>query len=154
MKVPEPLFAIINPLMKFLLRSPLHHFWSYSLMLITFVGRKSGRIYTTPVRFIRNGEAILCFTSAENQWWRNLRGGSEVRLLVGGKEGTYYAEARREPGETKKLLIHYLGLFPQDAVYHDIRLHKDKSLNLEDLEHAARKAVVVKATVARTPADP
>ena len=122
-------------------------------MLITFVGRKSGRIYTTPVRFIRNGEAILCFTSAENQWWRNLRGGSEVRLLVGGKEGTYYAEARREPDETKKLLTHYLGLFPQDAVYHDILLRKDKSLNPEDLERAVRKAVVVEATVARTPAD-
>ena len=123
-------------------------------MLITFTGRKSGRIFTTPVRYITSDDAVLCFTSAENQWWRNLRGGSEVRLLVGGEERAYYAEARCEPEETKKWLTHYLGLFPQDAVYHDIRLEKDKRLNSEDLERASRHAVVVEATVARTPVDP
>jgi hypothetical protein len=47
--------------------------------------------------------------------------------------------------EIKKQLVTYLGLFPQDAAYHDIRLNKDKSLVAEDLEQAVPKAVVVEA---------
>jgi hypothetical protein len=42
-------------------------------------------------------------------------------------------------------LVSYLELFPQDAAYHDIRLNKDKSLNEQDLEQAARAAVVVES---------
>ena len=33
MKVPEFMFVIINPIMRFLLRSPIHMLWSDSLML-------------------------------------------------------------------------------------------------------------------------
>ena len=68
MRLPEPLFAIINPVVKTLLRSPIHGFWSKSLMLITFSGSRSGRRFTTPVRYVRVGDAVRCFTSAENMW--------------------------------------------------------------------------------------
>jgi hypothetical protein len=84
MKVPEAFFTVINPIMKFLLRSPVHGLWSDSLMLITFTGRKSGRRFTTPVRYIKTGETVRCFTAAENQWWRNLRTGARVELLIKG----------------------------------------------------------------------
>ena len=91
MKLPEFLFVIINPMMRLLLCSPLHGMLSDSLMLITFRGRNSGREFTTPVRYIENDGVVRCFTSSENQWWRNLRGGSEVVLRVRGKDGKYKA---------------------------------------------------------------
>jgi hypothetical protein len=145
-KLPEPLFAMINPVMRFLLRSPLHLFWSGSLMLITFTGRKSGRRFTTPVRYVRDGQTIRCFTSAENQWWRNLRGGSDVILRTEGRDAPYRAIAiENNPEETRKQLEHYLSLFPQDAAYHDIRLNKDKSLVADDLEKALPNVIVVEA---------
>ncbi len=146
MKLPEPLFAIINPVMRFLLRSPLHGLLSDSLMLITFTGRKSGKQFTTPVRYMQTGDTIRCFTAAENQWWRNLRSGARVSLLIKGQLGDYEAQAIfDDPANIKKQLVSYLELFPQDAAYHDIRLNKDKSLDEQDLEQAARHAIVVEA---------
>lgn len=115
-------------------------------MLITFNGRKSGRSYTTPVRYIRIGTTVRCFTSAENQWWRNLRGGAEVILRLEGVDRPYHAMAIvDDPDTIRQALRDYLGLFPQDAVYHDIRLRKDKSPVAEDLERASRNAVVIEA---------
>ena len=146
MKLPEPLFAIINPVMRFLLRSPAHGLLSDSLMLITFTGRKSGKQFTTPVRYIKTGDTVRCFTSSENQWWRNLRSGARVSLLIKGQISDYRAQAIfDDPDDIKKKLVSYLALFPQDAAYHDIRLNKDKSLDEQDLEKAASAAVVVEA---------
>ena len=146
MKLPEFLFVFINPIVRLLLRSPIHRFWSCSFMLITFKGRKSGKRYTTPVRYVRNGSTIRCFTSAENQWWRNLRGGADVVLRVEGSSKAYHAIViADDPTSIKAALHDYLEVFPQDAAYHEIRLNNDKSLVEEDLERASHNAVVVEA---------
>jgi hypothetical protein len=146
MRLPEPLFLIINPMMRMLLRSPLHFVQSKSLMLITFKGRKSGRLFTTPVRYVRVGDKVRCFTSVENLWWRNLRGGAAVSLRIEGKEAPFWASPiENNPAATRDALKHYLTAFPQDAAYHGIRLNPDKSLVSEDLERAVQHAVVVEA---------
>jgi hypothetical protein len=146
MRLPEPLFVVINPVMRALLRSPLHFVCSKSLMLITFTGRKSGRRFTTPVRYLRLNGLVRCFTSAENQWWRNLRGGAPVSLRIEGKEAPYQALAiHDDPARIREALSHYLALFPGDAAYHDIRLNRDKTPVAEDLDRASHDAVVVEA---------
>jgi hypothetical protein len=115
-------------------------------MLITFTGRKSGKQFTTPVRYIQSGNTVKCFTAAENQWWRNLRSGARVSLLIKGQFHDYQAQATFDnPADIKDELVAYLALFPQDAAYHDIRLNKDKSLDAQDLDQAAHNAIVVKA---------
>lgn len=115
-------------------------------MLITFTGRKSQRMYTTPVRYVTNECTVRCFTSPENLWWRNLRGGADVVLRIEGVEKPYRTRViENQPETTKKWLRYYLGLFPQDAAYHGIRLEKDKRLVAEDLERASHNAIVVEA---------
>ena len=42
-----------NPMITWLLRSPLHGLVSKSIMLITYKGRKSSKEYTTPVNYLR-----------------------------------------------------------------------------------------------------
>ncbi len=116
-------------------------------MLITFTGRKSGRIFTTPVRYVETDGVIRCFTSSENMWWRNLRGGAEVILRVRGKDLPYQATAiENNPQEVRKWLVYYLGLFPQDAAYHDIKLNVDKTLVEKDLEAASHNAILVQTS--------
>lgn len=149
MKLPEPLFKVINPIMTGLLKSPIHGLWSSSLMLITFTGRNSKKVFTTPVRYIETQGTVRCFTSSENLWWRNLRGGADVVLRIKGKDLPYHAKAIDDnPEEVEKWLVHYLGLFPQDAAYHDIRLTPDESLVPQDLARARDHAIVVEATPA------
>lgn len=147
MKLPEPMFAVINPIMRTLLRSPLHPIVSRSLMLITFTGTKSGRQFTTPVRYLVTDDTVRCFTATENKWWRNLKSSAEVDLLIHGTKGRYNAQAvHDDPVKIRQWLEFYLDKFPQDAAYHDIRLNKDKTLVPEDLERAVKHAVVVEAT--------
>lgn len=115
-------------------------------MLITFTGKKSGRQYTTPVRYIRAGNLIRCFTSSDNKWWRNLRDGAEVTLRIQGEDKKFIATAiENDPDRVREALVHYLGVYPQDAAYHEIRLDKDGKLLLEDLDHASSSSIVVEA---------
>ena len=115
-------------------------------MLITFRGRRSGKSFTTPVRYVVQDGTVRCFTSAQNIWWRNLRGGAEVILRIRGVEKPWHATTiENDPAIIKSRLAHYLAIFPQDAAYHDIRLGPGKNLVEEDLERASREAVVVEA---------
>jgi deazaflavin-dependent oxidoreductase (nitroreductase family) len=73
-----------NPIMKFLLRSPLHKVASANIMLITVTGRKSGKRYTTPVNYIEDEEAgiLTVLTHKHRTWWRNLRGNAPVTVVL------------------------------------------------------------------------
>jgi deazaflavin-dependent oxidoreductase (nitroreductase family) len=146
MRIPEPLFVLINPTMRLLLRSPLHGIVSGSLMLITFTGRRSGRRYTTPVRYLQSGDVVRCFTASESKWWRNLKGGAEVALRIRGRDRRYHAVAiDDDPARVRAGLEEYLRQFPQDAAYHDIRLIGRRTPDPTDLDRAARAAVIVEA---------
>ena len=79
------LYAMINPVVKFILRSPLHGLMSHNTVLFEFKGRKSGKTYSTPVSYhISNGH-VHCFTEKNNQWWRNLRHADEIELTIRGR---------------------------------------------------------------------
>jgi len=149
MKLPEFLFVIINPVMRFLLRSPLHPILSNSIMVVTFWGRKSGRQFSTPVRYLRDGDIVRCYSSADTQWWRNLRNGARARLLCAGEERDYITQViEDDPERIRAALLHYFSYFPQDAAYHDVKLNRDKTPVEADLERAVREAIVVEATPA------
>ena len=144
MRVPEPFFILINPTMRLLLRSPLHRLVSGSLMLIGFTGRRSGRRYVTPVRYIRAGATIRCFTTRDTRWWRNLAGGAAVTLRIAGRELPYRATAIDDDvPRTRAALLEYLRAFPQDADYHAVRLGPGREPLAADLDRAAPHAVLV-----------
>ena len=75
---------LLNHFMSAVLRSPLHPMASRSVMLITFTGRKSGKTYTTPISYARDGDLVTAFTGA--RWWRNLEGGAPVTLFIKRQE--------------------------------------------------------------------
>ena len=55
---------IFNPLMIWLLHSPLHKIASKNTLLITFIGRKSGKKYTTPVNYVIDSNVIFIVSLA------------------------------------------------------------------------------------------
>jgi deazaflavin-dependent oxidoreductase (nitroreductase family) len=73
---------LYNPIVIWLLRSPLHGLMSGSSMLITFSGRKSGKSYTTPVNYVWDDRTLLVVSPKDRLWWRNLRGGAPVTVRV------------------------------------------------------------------------
>jgi hypothetical protein len=85
-----------NPLIRMLLRSPLHAPLSRRLALITVTGRRSGREYTFPVDYEQAGELVTIKVGwpERKRWWRNLRDGASVRLRLRGTERTGRAVAQ------------------------------------------------------------
>ena len=73
---------LYNPIVIRLLRSPLHGAMSKSTMLLTFTGLKSGRTYTTPVNYVRDGDELLAVGAREHSWWKNLSGSAPVTVRV------------------------------------------------------------------------
>ena len=145
-RIPHIFFAAINPTVRLLLRSPIHAIWSDSLMLITFTGRKTGRRFSTPVRYLERDGRIWCFTSSSNKWWRNLRGGADVSLRIRGKELAFRATAVvDQPAKIRTALREFLSHFPGDAPYYDVRLGPDREPVAADLDRAAENTVMVEA---------
>ncbi len=75
-----------NPMLKLILRSPLHPLISGGTMLLTFTGRKSGRQYTTPISYAREGDTITLITNRKHGWWRNLQCQALVTARVKGED--------------------------------------------------------------------
>ena len=56
-------------------------------MLITVTGRRTGRRYTIPVGYQRNGDVltILVSEAPKKRWWRNFHDPAPVEVRVKGK---------------------------------------------------------------------
>ncbi|MGO8946521.1 MAG: hypothetical protein ACLQUY_02420 [Ktedonobacterales bacterium] len=79
------IFNVMNPVMKGILRSPLHGLMSGSLMLLTYRGHKTGKHYTIPIGYFRWApDEVMAFSSA--RWRTNLRGHAPVTLLLNGQQ--------------------------------------------------------------------
>jgi len=84
--IPNPVIErVVNPLMKLLLRSPLHGLVSDSLLLVTFTGRRSGREFTTPVGYEQLDDTLYVTSQTNRVWWTNLRDGAPVTVQLRGE---------------------------------------------------------------------
>jgi deazaflavin-dependent oxidoreductase (nitroreductase family) len=92
-------FVRLQNLMRWLLRSPLHRIISSMYMLISVTGRKTGKVYTTPVQYKQQGQELWVITSVDYQWWRNLHGGARVQLLLRGVSCTATAKVSTDQGQ-------------------------------------------------------
>jgi hypothetical protein len=83
----DRLMTRLNPAVAWVLRSPLHPLLSWGLMLVTVTGRRSGRVYTIPVGYQRDGDALTVLVSrpSRKQWWRNYRERRPIEAHVRGR---------------------------------------------------------------------
>ncbi len=141
---------LYNPIMRALLHSPLHGPISRHFMTITFTGRKSGRVYTVPVEYFYDGDTLMCFTSRDRVWWKNLRGGAPITAHVRGRELQGTAEAiTGDVAAFEAALRAYLRKYPGRAKYFDVRMDADGGPNPEDVARAAAAKVVVRIDMAQ-----
>jgi deazaflavin-dependent oxidoreductase (nitroreductase family) len=90
---------LINPLVRALLRSPLHPLLSRRLLLLRVTGRRSGRTHEVPVGYLYDGSEVLVTVGApeHKQWWRNIVGATPVTVVLRGQErkGTAHLHENR-----------------------------------------------------------
>ena len=135
-----------NDFMAGVLRSPFHGLLSGGTMLITVTGRKTGRKYTTPVGYYEEGDYLWVLTSRVRTWWRNLKGGARVELLLKHKVVTGMAETEVDEATVENRLYEYLRHFPQAAKPLGIRIENGKP-SCEDVARIARDRLFVRICV-------
>ena len=136
----------INKFPAMLLRSPLHGLMSEGVLLLTFIGRRSGKRYTTPINYVREGGTILMTTGSP--WWRNLRQGevgavSPVTLRIKGREHAGVAEPVTDEEEVIEALEKMLKRFPRYGRYAHVSLGPDGRIDRRGAEEAVRAGRVL-----------
>ena len=111
-----------NPIIIGLLRSPLHGLFDKNMMLISYNGRKSDKAYTLPVNYVRQNSEVLVMSRRDRTWWRNLRGGAPVKILMQGQWLSGTAVAIEENEAVAEVLTQFLLAAPQVAGYLEIPL--------------------------------
>lgn len=96
------LMRIVNPMMRTLLRSPLHGVLSRRMLVITFRGRRSGRTYSTPIAYFPVGSDL--FVAGGAPWWRNITDGSTVGLRLRGRHVQARVERMTDAGAIAQAL--------------------------------------------------
>jgi hypothetical protein len=87
---PAPVLSVVNPILRFLLRTPLMGAARKHLMVVSFSGRKTGRRYTIPLSAHRIDTDLYALTSAP--WQRNFRDGASAEVYHDGKTTTMHGE--------------------------------------------------------------
>ena len=84
----DAFFSRLNPLISGILRSPFHWLLSPGLMLVTVTGRRTGRRYTIPVGYQRDGEtlAVMVSEARRKSWWRNYLEPAPLELRLRGRK--------------------------------------------------------------------
>ena len=132
-----------NPILTTLLRSPLHAIVDGSMLLISVTGRNSGRVYTTPVSYFRDGETLTVISLRQRTWWRNLRGGAEVSLHLQGKPRCGRATVAEDQPLVAQALGRIVANRPAYARVLGARVQPDGTADPDGLTRTARSRVVV-----------
>ena len=135
-----------NTFMSWVLRSPFHGLLSNGTMLITFTGRKTGKKYTTPVGYYQQDGYLWVMTSRDRQWWRNVKNGAEVSLLLKRKPVQGFAEAELDAQSVEVHMFEYIKHVPMAVKPLGIRM-ENNTANAEDIARAARDRLFVKIKV-------
>ncbi|APE16739.1 hypothetical protein BOH72_17330 [Mycobacterium sp. WY10] len=87
---PDAIMRAVNPLMRYLLRTPLAGGLRKQFMVLSFKGRKTGREFVLPVSAHRiDGDLYALVGSA---WKVNFRDGASVSVLHDGRERSMRGE--------------------------------------------------------------
>lgn len=140
---------IANPLVRLVLRSPLHTLMSGTLLIITCCGRRTGQEYSLPVQYAQAGNIIYIIPGMPEQktWWRNLKEAAPVQLTLRGQNLTGNAVVLKPEADPEAILAGfgvYLRRFPALLKSHHISFEADGSYNPTELRLAAMQAVLIR----------
>ena len=145
MRIESLLYATLNPLVRAVLRSPIHGVASGNLCLLSYRGRRSGQRYTTPLSFVREGSLVRLLSSHNTRWWTNfLAEPADVEIEIAREVFRGRAKAFTEDSEHfRDGVRRFLTALPRDARVYGIRLDRDRRPLEEDIETAAGHVVLI-----------
>ena len=92
---PEALLRVVNPVLRFLLGTPLAGPARKQMMVVSFKGRKTGRPYSIPLSAHVIDNQLYALTSAP--WKNNFRDGADAEVLHDGQRTPMRGELITDP---------------------------------------------------------
>ena len=135
----------LNPVMRSLLRSPLHKITSHNIGIVHFTGRKSGRKLSTPLSYTREGNIVHLLSNQSTRWWVNFRGdGVKVEMEIARKR--YPGTARLLEGDSEALregVRRFIRALPRDAKVYGLKLDANGEVVDTSLDAVADQLILV-----------
>jgi F420H(2)-dependent quinone reductase len=128
---------LVNLPMRVVLALPFRTPLSESLMLAYLTGRRSGKIYRTPLSYVRDSETLL--TPGGGRWKLNLVEGRPERLRIGGQDLMATPELVGDPDEIERLLELMVAENSRVLSFTGIRRRSDGRLDRVRIESVARQ---------------
>jgi deazaflavin-dependent oxidoreductase (nitroreductase family) len=125
---------VVNVPMRFVLGLPIATPLSRRLMLITFTGRRSGKIYRQPLSYVEHDGSLL--TPGGGKWKLNLAAGQPVRMRLRGRDVAARPEFVANAGEVERLLAVMSAANPRVRSFVGIPQDADGRLDRERLQAA------------------
>jgi hypothetical protein len=143
---------VVNPVMRTLLRSPLHRAVSKQLMLLSVQGRKTNRTLSVVVGRHQFNDTFL--VSASGGWRYNLRGGAPVGVTLDGVRRPGHAELEEDPDEVARIFLQLLEtLGPDRASIVGLRVNVGRLPTLDELKPAVSRRGIARVRLDGTPHD-
>ncbi len=127
-----------NTVVETILKSPAHPILSTSMVLVQYVGNRSGDEHMLPVKYAdtHHGLVVMVGKPETKSWWRNFTKMGQARVLLKGTWTPMTAHALRgadDPEAVTPLLRSYAQRYPKVV----------KSIEGDTLEERVENAVVV-----------
>ncbi len=147
---PERLLRAVNPVLRFMLRTPLAGSARRQIMVLNFTGRKTGRQYSVPVSAHRIDNTL--YAIAEAGWKANFRDGATAEVLYDGKTTKMHGELIRDPAAVADLSRRCAESYgaKQAQRMMGLKFRDDRIPTLEEFTEAAKREGM--AAVRLTPA--
>lgn len=101
-RIQARVMSVLNVFMRPLLRLPFPTPLTKRLMLVSFTGRKTGKVYQQPLSYVQKGDTLL--TPGGGKWKLNLREDQPVRIRLRGHNVFARPEFVKDPDEIERLI--------------------------------------------------
>jgi hypothetical protein len=116
------------------------------ILLITFTGRKSGKQYTTPVGYHKDGDTITIMTKRFRKWWHNFEEPAPVTLRMQGRDVRGTAQAITDPDTIAPIMTHLIEEVPREAEIYGVKMN-DNQPDPDSVREVAPKVVIIQVAL-------
>ncbi len=140
------LFRLVNIVVARLSETPLHRLFSHQVLVLRFVGRRSGKGYAIPVSYLvadDSTQTLHCMTDISGVWWKNLIQAGAIEVSWKGKRWPAAVEVvQANPGTVQNALSAFCQASAVSAFFAGVKMVSGTP-DPETLATAAAKHVLI-----------
>ena len=96
---------------EYLLKHPIGLALAIKTAVIEIQSRKNGKRIRKQIPYIKNGDQLHAVCKKEEEWWKNLRAGAPVDIIIKGKRMQGWGEVVEEEHKVARIITDFIHTF-------------------------------------------